>query len=693
VNSASAVMQERVILLTAQAPHLDYFTELFATDNDLDFTTLTFTPNGSADFYGVCRTTGVAGFPTDPAGGTVLTLDDDDAVNVSFTGGLTVPFYGTNRASLFVGSNGYLTFDASDTAFSESLANQFSRIRIASHFDDLNPLAGGDVSWKQETDRVVVTYQGVPEYGSAAATNSFQIELFTNGVLRMTWLTVSSLDGLAGLSRGGGVPADFAESDLAGYAVCGGAGTPPVLAPIGGQVGLVSNLLSFAVTAAPTEGDAVMLNLIGPPAGAFLSSTNASGTFYWTPPVSGVYTVSVEAADANGATSEVVTLTVQGLRAVHGTPVLTADPPGGNAAGDAFDLSQQGGAALTVDQGGFGSFGYVYVNYDATNLYLGGHGMNLPNEENAAILFLSLGTLSNDRTNLWDNSGAPQGLDFLHNLGFAAPVPDIAIVLGDEHGDGTFPSLNLGNGYDMGQGVFALGPPAFGAVPGSRLSQFDGALTNAAAGEDDDGNRSTDRWECSIPWTSLNAIGMHQVGTCHVAGVIVNSSTNGADRYLSGNVLARERSPSIVGNYGFSFVTLTPIPVWLGVADSDGDALPDEWELQHYLSLTGAVAGADTDGDGFSSEDELRLGTQPTNLLSGLFMRSVAGSNGQTRVTWLSVGGRSYQLEVSEATPYAFHGFTNATEDDVGAGVETTETLVDPGSTNRARAYRIRLDP
>jgi hypothetical protein len=35
-----------------------------------------------------------------------------------------------------------------------------------------------------------------------------------------------------------------------------------------------------------------------------------------------------------------------------------------------------------------------------------------------------------------------------------------------------------------------------------------------------------------------------------------------------------------------------------GVADSDGDGLPDAWELAHFGSVTGATATADTDGDG-----------------------------------------------------------------------------------------------
>ena len=57
-------------------------TELFDTsDNDLAFSTLTFTPDGSANFYAACREAATS-FPTDPAGGYVVPLGDDDYVEI-----------------------------------------------------------------------------------------------------------------------------------------------------------------------------------------------------------------------------------------------------------------------------------------------------------------------------------------------------------------------------------------------------------------------------------------------------------------------------------------------------------------------------------------------------------------------------------------------------------------------------------
>lgn len=214
-NLTSGRVQERRFILGIGLP--DRFTELFdALDNDLDHQSLVFTPDGAG--YQVCRQPAVA-FPTDPAGGTVLALGDDAFAPVTLTNGASVQLFGTNRTQFFVGSNGYLTFDAGDTEFYESLHRHFDRLRVSGLFMDLDPTAGGTISWKQLSNRVAVTWQNVREWGSLRK-NSFQIELFFDGVVVLTHLNLESFRGLCGLSRGGGVPEAFVESDLSAYGQC-----------------------------------------------------------------------------------------------------------------------------------------------------------------------------------------------------------------------------------------------------------------------------------------------------------------------------------------------------------------------------------------------------------------------------------------------------------------------------------------
>ena len=175
-------------------------------------------PDGSKSGYTVCRTPSYA-FPVDPSGGKILSLADDSYVAVQLAGHAEIPFYGVRYRSFFVGSNGYVTFASGDSSYQESRAGHFNQPRISALFDDLNPSHGGKVSWKQGPDEVVVTFQEVPKNYSGKR-NSFQIEMFFDGTLRLTHLDVAVGDGLTGLSRGGGVPADFAESNLNDYPSC-----------------------------------------------------------------------------------------------------------------------------------------------------------------------------------------------------------------------------------------------------------------------------------------------------------------------------------------------------------------------------------------------------------------------------------------------------------------------------------------
>jgi hypothetical protein len=199
----------------------DYYTELFdAGDNDLDNKSLVFTPDGGPDFYYGCVEQPITELPTDPAGGTVLSLTDDSYATVNLSGGTRVYLYGVAYSTMYVGSNGYITFNSGDTTYSESLANHFNRPRISALFDDLNPGAGGQVSWKQLADRVAVTWLNVPEFGTSNQ-NTFQIELFYDGRIVISYLAIAATDGLAGLSAGNGVPDPFFESDLANMGSCG----------------------------------------------------------------------------------------------------------------------------------------------------------------------------------------------------------------------------------------------------------------------------------------------------------------------------------------------------------------------------------------------------------------------------------------------------------------------------------------
>lgn len=397
----------------------------------------------------------------------------------------------------------------------------------------------------------------------------------------------------------------------------------------------------------------------------------------------------------------------QTLYLVEGSPSVSSDPGDQNNIGDNLDLTRSGGAAITTDQGGFGTFGQIYFNYDATNLYIGAAGANVAGSNNAMVLFVELNTLNYNSNNLWGMSGTPQGLDSLHNL-WLNPGMDIAILLGDEWGDGTYANFNLGDGYDFGQGVFYLSPAAFSNVPNAVLSQFDGSSTNATTTTDDDGNRLTDRWETCLPWNSLNATSVEDITSCYIAGLIVNSSTGGVggvDRYISGNYLGltatNDAARDEFNNYAFTFVTLDGLEVGFESSDTDGDGIPNTWETRYFGGPTNATASVDSDGDLFSNWEEYLLGTHPMSYSSTFVFTNLTATSSFPRVTWTSVGGKTYAIDYADDLSLLdpFQTATQRTETDVDNGVGSVEVFEDDYSltggapTNGFRCYRIRLIP
>ena len=332
-------------------------------------------------------------------------------------------------------------------------------------------------------------------------------------------------------------------------------------------------------------------------------------------------------------------------RLVPGSPVIPPLTGSPNTIGENFDFNQTGGGVGTLVQCGFGSFGTIHVNHDATNLYLGGVGLDMAGNNNGMVIFVGVDTLSDNQLNLWNQSGAPRGLDYMHNVSFTRPM-DFAIVLGDEYGDGNFPNFNLGNGTNFGQGVFYLSSTSFFPMPNIKLTQYDGTGSVAVTSVNMDGNRLTDRWELAIPWANLNAAGAGAITSLYIAGVIASDGERLPDRYLSANVLAASvSSPSGLdqwGNYGFGFVVLEPMEIDL--SDRDADGVPDEWEFQYFGGL-GATSGAgDTDGDGFSDRAEWIAGTAP-NQSNSYFRAAAISETGGVAVA--SVTGRWYHLYAS----------------------------------------------
>jgi len=220
VSSNDPFYPQVSIPVTMTVEPVDYLTELFDVNdpnqNDLAYKTLVFSPCGN-NSYSLC-VRDINDLPVDPAGGMVVSLEDDDYAAITLPKG-KIPFFGELYDTFYIGSNGYVSLLSGDIRFMESLEDHFALPRISAIFDDLDPTAGGQVSYLLFDEGIVVTFEDIVEYGSSA-TNTFQIDMRYGGKIIVTFLDVAAQDGLAGLSDGRGMPDYFVMCDLSGHGLC-----------------------------------------------------------------------------------------------------------------------------------------------------------------------------------------------------------------------------------------------------------------------------------------------------------------------------------------------------------------------------------------------------------------------------------------------------------------------------------------
>lgn len=137
--------------------------------------------------------------------GTRLPLDDDDSrpVNLPFR----FPFYGQSYQSLYVNSDGNLTFVEPD--FSSS-ARSLGRVtsgppRIAGLFRDLDPRHSREgVRVLAAPDRFVVSWVAVPEYREfgVGPLQTFQIRLYPDGRIEFAYSGITTTSAVVGIAPG-----------------------------------------------------------------------------------------------------------------------------------------------------------------------------------------------------------------------------------------------------------------------------------------------------------------------------------------------------------------------------------------------------------------------------------------------------------------------------------------------------------
>lgn len=107
----------------------------------------------------------------------------DDGVSDSINCGFDFPFYGNTYTQLQVGGNGGLLFSSSGVLYYNNAAlpsGNASPQAIFAFWDDLNPQAAGSIFYHSTPERLVVSWLGVPRYGTATY-ETFQTILYPDG--------------------------------------------------------------------------------------------------------------------------------------------------------------------------------------------------------------------------------------------------------------------------------------------------------------------------------------------------------------------------------------------------------------------------------------------------------------------------------------------------------------------------------
>jgi len=114
---------------------------------------------------------------------------------------------------------------------------------------------------------------------------------------------------------------------------------------------------------------------------------------------------------------------------------------------------------------------------------------------------------------------------------------------------------------------------------------------------------------------------------------------------------------SVVLSNSSGSVTSSPAALMI---DSDGDGLPDSWEIAHFGNLNQTTTG-DFDHDGVSNLQEFQDGTDPANSASALFRLTILKDAGSVQAVPSQASytnGQSVTLTATPIAPDIFHLWT-----------------------------------
>ncbi len=121
--------------------------------------------------------------------------------------------------------------------------------------------------------------------------------------------------------------------------------------------------------------------------------------------------------------------------------------------------------------------------------------------------------------------------------------------------------------------------------------------------------------------------------------------------------------------------------------DTDGDRIPDEWELLHHGNITNMTVSGDEDGDGADNEHEYIADTDPCDQDS--FFRIIGISNTPHRVVYFpSSSAREYTLD---SAPNVTGVWERIPDQEHVPGAGGADSLRDTNAPAPECVYRVRV--
>jgi uncharacterized repeat protein (TIGR01451 family) len=178
------------------------------------------------------------------------------------------------------------------------------------------------------------------------------------------------------------------------------------------------------------------------------------------------------------------------------------------------------------------------------------------------------------------------------------------------------------------------------------------------------------------------ALGDLPLGGSATVAIVVSLQSSGPITNIA-SVSAMESDPNPANNQGTAISNVR--------ADSDGDGMPDDWELANRLNPGDpSDAAADPDGDTLTNLQEFRAGTDPRDAASVLRITAIEQTGMTITIRFTTAPGKIYRLERSDDLSSRDWSVVVMNIDGTGAIEQIT---VPDGASQSKRFYRLRLLP